>query len=265
VVIYQICNKFKAQKKSVSYIVGLLDQFIKRSDTVPSFKKQLRNVLGFSPGNTSLYKTALTHRSVRDSASANNERLEYLGDAILSAIVADFLFKKYPYKEEGFLTEMRSKMVNRTTLNDIAVKMGMRKITQFNKFDSSLKMSQIFGNTLEAVVGAVYLDKGFKKTRKWVLERIIVPYLFMDDLENLEINHKNKLYGWANKKGKNLEFETLDEKIENGRRLFTVGAVVNGELIAQGKAFNKKDASQIAAQIAVDKLGLGKEAEIGNE
>jgi ribonuclease-3 len=156
-------------------------------------------------------------------------------------------------------------MVNRTTLNDIAVKMGMRKITQFNKFDSSLKMSQIFGNTLEAVVGAVYLDKGFKKTRKWVHERIIVPYLFMDDLENLEINHKNKLYGWANKKGKNLEFETLDEKIENGRRLFTVGAVINGELIAQGKAFNKKDASQIAAQIAVDKLGLGREAEIGNE
>ena len=237
--------------------MGFFDHFIKRSVTVPSYKKQLRNVLGFTPGNTSLYKTALTHRSVRDSASDNNERLEYLGDAILSAIVADFLFKKYPYKEEGFLTEMRSKMVNRTTLNDIAVKMGMRKITQFNKFDSSLKMSQIFGNTLEAVVGAVYLDKGFKKTKQWVLERIIVPYLFMDDLENLEINHKNKLYGWANKKGKNLEFETLDEKIENGRRLFTVGAVVNGELIAQGKAFNKKDASQIAAQIAVDKLGLG--------
>jgi len=245
--------------------VGLFDQFIKRSVTAPSYKKQLRNVLGFTPGKTSLYKTALTHRSVRDSASDNNERLEYLGDAILSAIVADFLFKKYPYKEEGFLTEMRSKMVNRTTLNDIAVKMGMRKITQFNKFDSSLKMSQIFGNTLEAVVGAVYLDKGFKKTRQWVLERIILPYLFMDDLENLEINHKNKLYGWANKKGKNLEFETLDEKIENGRRLFTVGAVINGELIAQGKAFNKKDASQIAAQIAVDKLGLGKEAEVGND
>ena len=242
--------------------MGFFDQFIKGSITVPSYKKQLRNVLGFTPGNTSLYKTALTHRSVKDSASDNNERLEYLGDAILSAIVADFLFKKYPYKEEGFLTEMRSKMVNRTTLNDIAVKMGMRKITQFNKFDSSLKMSQIFGNTLEAVVGAVYLDKGFKKTKVWVLERIIVPYLFMDDLENLEINHKNKLYGWANKKGKNLEFETLDEKIENGRRLFTVGAVVNGELIAQGKAFNKKDASQIAAQIAVDKLGLGKEAEL---
>jgi ribonuclease-3 len=238
--------------------VGFFHQFFKGSASVPSYKKQLRNVLGFTPGSIKLYKTALTHRSVKDAAADNNERLEYLGDAILSAIVADFLFKKYPYKEEGFLTEMRSKMVNRSTLNDIAIKMGMRKITNFNKFDGSLKMSQIFGNTLEAVVGAIYLDKGFRKTRKWVVERIILPYLFMDDLENLEINHKNKLYGWANKHGKNLEFETLDEKMENGRRLFTVGAMVNGQLIAQGKAYNKKDASQIASQIAVDKLGLGK-------
>jgi ribonuclease-3 len=83
--------------------------------------------------------------------------------------------------------------------------------------------------------------------------------MFVDDLENLEINHKNKLYGWANKNGKMLEFETLDERIENGRRLFTIGAVVNGELISEGKAFNKKDASQIASQLAVEKLGIGKE------
>lgn len=235
--------------------MGLLDKFLDTSG-VPSFKKQLRNILGFAPGNVALYKAALTHRSVRDSADQNNERLEYLGDAILSGIVADFLFKKYPYKEEGFLTEMRSKMVNRTTLNDIAVKMGFRKITNFNKFDNSLKISQIFGNTLEAVVGAVYLDKGFKKTKIWVLERIIIPYLFMEDLENLEINHKNKLYGWANKNGKNLEFETIDERLENGRRLFTVGAVVNGELMGQGRAYNKKDASQIAARLVVEKLGL---------
>ena len=116
-------------------------------DAAVSFKRQLRNVLGFTPGKAVLYKTALTHRSLRDSADENNERLEYLGDAILSAIIADFLFKKYPYKEEGFLTEMRSKMVNRNQLNDIAIKMGLRKITQFNKFDNSLKMSQIFGNT----------------------------------------------------------------------------------------------------------------------
>jgi len=241
--------------------VGILERIIKGDATVASFKRQLRNVLGFAPGKAVLYKTALTHRSVKDGADENNERLEYLGDAILSAIIADFLFKKYPYKEEGFLTEMRSKMVNRNQLNEIAIKMGLKKISNFNKFDSSLKMSQIFGNTLEAVVGAIYLDKGFIKTRQWVVERIVQPYLFLEELENLEINHKNKLYGWANKKGKNLDFETLDERIEGGRRLFTVGAVVDGELIAQGRAYNKKDASQIAAQEAIDKLGLNKTAD----
>jgi ribonuclease III len=241
--------------------VGILDRFVK-SKEASSFRKQVENVLGFRPSKLSLYKTALTHRSIRDSADENNERLEYLGDAILSGIIADFLFKKYPYKEEGFLTEMRSKMVNRNQLNELAIKMGIKKITLFNKFDNSLKMSQIFGNTLEAVVGAVYLDKGFKKTKQWVITQIILPHLFMDDLELLEINHKNKLYGWANKNGKNLEFETLDERIESGRRLFTVGAVVDGELIAEGKAFNKKDASQIAAQLAIDKLGLGKSENI---
>lgn len=215
-------------------------------------------MLGFAPGTLSLYETALSHRSVKESADENNERLEYLGDAILSGIVADYLFKKYPYKGEGFLTEMRSKMVNRQTLNEIAIKMGLKKITIYNKNDGSLKVSQIFGNTLEALVGAIYVDKGFNQTKQWVLKRIIIPHMFVDDLENLEINHKNKLYGWANKNGKNLEFETLDERFENGRRLFTVGAVVDGELISEGKAFNKKDASQIASQIAVVKLGLGK-------
>lgn len=224
--------------------------------TGSSFKKELRNILGFKPGNASLYKTALTHRSVREGADENNERLEYLGDAVLSALIADYLFKRYPYKEEGFLTEMRSKMVNRQQLNDIAVRMGLKKVTLFNKMDGSLKVSQIFGNTLEALVGAIYLDIGYKKTARWVLDYIILPHMFMDDLENLEINHKNKLYGWANKNGRVLEFETLNERLENGRRLFTVAAVLDGKNIAEGKAFNKKDASQIAAQVAVEKLNI---------
>jgi ribonuclease III len=221
-----------------------------------TFKKELKNILGFKPRNLSLYKTALTHRSVREGADENNERLEYLGDAILSALIADYLFKRYPYKEEGFLTEMRSKMVNRQQLNDIAIRMGLKKVTLFNKMDSSLKVSQIFGNTLEALVGAIYLDHGYKKTSKWVAECIILPHMFMDDLENLEINHKNKLYGWANKNGKVLEFETINERLENGRRLFTIAAVIDGKNIAEGKAFNKKDASQIAAQLAVEKMGI---------
>ena len=242
-------------------LVRYFIQYLGIDKTSRSFYKQLCNVLGFVPGTLSLYKTALSHRSVKEGTDENNERLEYLGDAILSGVVADYLFKRYPYKGEGFLTEMRSKMVNRQTLNDIAIKMGLKKITIYNKNDGSLKVSQIFGNTLEALVGAIYVDKGFNPTKQWVLRHIIIPHMFVEDLETLEINHKNKLYGWANKNGKNLEFETLDERFENGRRLFTVGAVVDGELIAEGRAFNKKDASQIASQIAVEKLGLGKTEE----
>ena len=221
------------------------------------FESNLRNILGYSPGDLLLYRTALSHRSVKEGSDQNNERLEFLGDAVLSAAVAHYLFKKYPYKGEGFLTEMRSKMVNRATLNDIAVRMGLKKITIYNKGDNSLKISQIFGNTLEALLGAIYLDLGYKKTQKWITKNVIVPHLFMEELELLEINHKNKLYGWANKNGKVLDFETLDERLENGRRLFTIGAVVDGEVIAEGKAFNKKDASQIASQLAVEKLGIG--------
>lgn len=226
-----------------------------------ALKKQLRNILGFAPDNISLYKTALTHRSLRENVDENNERLEYLGDAVLSALVADYLFKRYPYQGEGFLTEMRSKMVNRQQLNEVALKMDLKKIANFNKQDHTLRGSHIFGNTLEALVGAIYLDLGYKKASKWVYNHIIAPHMFMDELESREINHKNKLYGWANKQGKVLEFATLEEKLENGRRLFTIGAVVDGEIIAQGKAFNKKDASQIAASLAVHTLGINNNEE----
>ncbi len=217
---------------------------------------QLRNVLGLHPGKLNLYKTALSHRSIREGADENNERLEFLGDAVIGSIVAHYLFMRYPYKDEGFLTEMRSKMVNRNQLNEIAIKIGLKKITLYNHLDQSLKISQIFGNTLEALAGAVFLDKGYAVTQKWVTERIITPHLFMQDLENLDINRKNKLYGWANKNGKTLEFETVHESIENGRRLFTIGAVIDGVLIAEAKAYNKKDASQIAARMAMEKLNL---------
>ena len=234
----------------------ILDRLLGRKNTKQSFERQLRNVLGIKPGNILLYTTALSHRSVKEGADENNERLEYLGDAVLSAIIADYLFKKYPYKGEGFLTEMRSKMVNRQKLNDIAVKIGLKKITLYNKIDGSLKSSQIFGNTLEALVGAVYLDKGYAKTQKWVSKLMILPHLDVNVLESIDINLKNKLIGWASKNGKTLEFETLEEKLENSRRIFTIAAVLDGEKLALGKGYNKKDASQIAAQLAIEKLGL---------
>ncbi len=221
-----------------------------------SFDKQVENILGLKPGNIALYNAALSHRSVKDAPDENNERLEYLGDAILSGIVADYLFKRYPYKGEGFLTEMRSKMVNRQQLNDIAVKMGLKKITLYNKFDNSLRSSQIFGNTLEAIVGAVYLDKGYRKTHQWVLKQIVIPHMFVDDLEAIDINLKNKLIGWAAKNGKTLSFDVAEENLNNGRRTFVINTVLDGEVLAQGKGYNKKDASQVAAQLAIEKLGL---------
>lgn len=231
-------------------------KLFKSDKATDGLKRNIREVLGIKPGKLELYVMALSHRSVRDNPEENNERLEYLGDAILSAVVADYLFMRYAKKGEGFLTEMRSKMVNRQKLNEIAIKMGLKKITLFNKIDGSLKNSQIFGNTLEALVGAVYLDKGYNKTHRWVVKYIITPYMFVDDLESLDINIKNKLIGWAGKQNKTIEFETLEEKQEKGRRLFIVGVKVDGELIAAGRGFNKKDASQLAAVSAAEKLGL---------
>ncbi|MGC8750024.1 ribonuclease III [Hydrotalea sp.] len=232
----------------------MLPNIFRSSDT--ALVKELKNVLGIKPGKILLYKIALSHRSVKDTPEENNERLEYLGDAVLSAVVADYLFKRYPAKGEGFLTEMRSKMVNRQQLNDIAVKMGLKKITRFNKFDGSLKSSQIFGNTLEAITGAIYLDKGYEKARKWVIKQILIPHMFIEDLELIDINLKNKLIGWANRNGKLLNFELVDEKLEGSRRVFTINAVLDGEILSVGKGFNKKDASQAAAQLAIEKLGL---------
>ncbi len=236
----------------MSFIGGLFGR--KKSDA--ALKKELKNILGFLPKNFELYKTALTHCSISENVDENNERLEYLGDAVLSTITADYLFKRYPYHGEGFLTEMRSKMVNRQQLNSVAVKMGLKKISNFNKADNALKSSHIFGNTLEALIGAVYIDFGYQRTCKWVQNYIILPHMFMDELELREMNHKNKLYAWANKNGKTLEFVTLNEKTENSRRLFTVAAVVAGETISQGIGYNKKDASQIAANEALRILGI---------
>ncbi len=235
--------------------MGLLSNFLNTGKD-NSFAKKLKNTLGISPTNINLYKMALSHRSVSDDTTTNNERLEYLGDAILGAIVADYLFKRYPYKGEGFLTEMRSKMVNRQHLNEIAIKMGLKQLTQFNKQDNMLKNSQIFGNTLEAVVGAVYLDKGYAKTQKWVLKYLVNTHMYVDSLEMIDINLKNKLIGWATKNGKDLAFAVSDEKKEGTRKLFTIDVVINSEIVSTAKAFNKKDASQKAAQDAIEKLGL---------
>lgn len=237
-------------------MIQIFSFFSRKPGYESKFALQLKELLGIDTSNTQLYRIALSHRSVKETPDENNERLEYLGDAILSAVVADYLFKRYPYKGEGYLTEMRSKMVNRQQLNEIALRMGLRKLTFYNKFDNALKGSHIFGNTLEALVGAVYLDKGYRKTQHWVLNQIVLPHMFVDDLETIDINLKNKLIGWASKNGKSLLFDLVDEKREGNRRLFLMNVLLDGEVIASGQGYNKKDASQQAAQTALVKLGI---------
>lgn len=221
-----------------------------------NLKNQIENVLSLKVGNIKLYEMALCHRSVKDDIIDNNERLEYLGDAVLSSIVADYLFKRYATKGEGFLTEMRSKMVNRQRLNDIAIKMGFKQLMIYNKADAVLRNSQIFGNTLEAVIGAVYLDKGYLRTQKWVLKQIVLPHMFVESLEGIDINLKNKLIGWATKNGKNLIYNLVSDTRHGTRRVFTINVEVDGEIISEAKGLTKKEASMLATQHAIDKLGL---------
>jgi ribonuclease-3 len=236
----------------VKRIHKLISFFKQSSD----FEKNLIHLIGYRTTSIILFQTALNHRSVKDNPSENNERLEFLGDSVISTVVADYLFKKYAYKGEGFLTEMRSKMVNRQQLNSIALQMGLKKMTRFNKLDNGLRTSQIFGNTLEALVGAIYLDKKYDFTRTWIIEKMIQPHLFMDDLEQIDINIKNKIIGWALKQGKQVDFVLAGEQLEGSRRLFTINVVLDGEVVTSQKGFTKKDASQIAAQKAIELLGI---------
>ena len=205
-------------------------------------------MLGFKPGNVELYLTALSHRSVKETAEENNERLEYLGDAILSAVVADYLFMRYPKKGEGFLTEMRSKMVNRQMLNDIALKMGVKKITQFNKIDSALKNSQIFGNTLEALVGAIYLDKGFDFTKKFIVNNILSTYIDFEELIIQELSYKAKLVKWAQKEKKKVDFNLKNIELENKRKIYEIAILIDGEEVIVSKNHSKKIAEELASE-----------------
>lgn len=220
-----------------------------------SLLHQLEHLLGFKPGYLPYYELALMHRSHLDEVDKNNERLEFLGDAILGSIIAEYLFKKYPLQDEGFLTELRSRIVRRETLNNVAMRMGLNKLVSYNKNDKGLSRSHIFGNALEALIGAVYLDKGFIKTRKFIFKEFIKSYVDVDTLEVTDKNFKNKLLSWAQRNGKAISFETLEETTEGARKLFSIGIMVNGELLATGKGYNKKDAGQVAAQKALEAIG----------
>lgn len=213
-------------------------------------------MLGFTPKHITYYKMAFMHRSRIEELEQNNERLEFLGDAMLGAVVAEYLFKKYPYQPEGYLTEMRSRIVRRETLNNVALRMGLHKLVQYNQNDRGLSRSHIFGNALEALIGAVYLDQGFARTRKFVLEQVIRPYVDIETMESTDTNYKNRLLSWAQKNNRTISFDTLDEKMDGARKLFTIGIVLDGELVSSGTGFNKKEAGQVAAQKALEVLSI---------
>ncbi|MCW3121856.1 MAG: ribonuclease [Flavipsychrobacter sp.] len=219
---------------------------------------QLEHILGFTPKHISYYQLALMHRSKPEEATDSNERLEFLGDAILGAIIAEYLFKKYPYQSEGYLTELRSRIVRRETMNNVALRMGLNKLVKYNQNDRSLSRSHIFGNALEALIGAVYLDQGFIKTRKFILNQLVREYIDLDTMESTDTNYKNQLLSWAQRNNHTMSFDTLEEKMDATRKLFTVGIMVNGELMATGTGYNKKEAGQVAAKNALDKLNASK-------
>ncbi len=239
--------------------MGRLSRILNFFSSDKEIKAQLEQVLGFTPKRVAFYRLALMHRSRPDDVTDSNERLEFLGDAFLGAIVAEYLFKKYPYEDEGYLTELRSKIVRRETMNNVALRMGLNKLVVYNTNDRSLGRSHIFGNALEALIGAVYLDQGLEVTRKFILNQLIRPYVDLDMMESTDTNFKNRLLSWAQKNNHTMSFDTLDEKLENTRKLFTVGIMLNGEIIASGTGYNKKDAGQVAAQAALEKLGLNEQ------
>jgi ribonuclease-3 len=226
------------------------------------FIKKLKNILGFVPGNTVLYKMAFRHRSVakvlKNGSRSSNERLEFLGDAILGSVIAELLFKSYPYKEEGFLTEMRSKIVNRVNLNQLARKMGFDQLMVFDQkaVNIQTKHHSMLGDAFEALIGAVYLDKGYNFTKDFLLKRIIKPYIDIHTLELTETNFKSKLIEWCQRQGKDISFDMVQNSEGESAKLFTISAVVEGESYGLGRDYNKKNAEKLAAEKACEALSI---------
>lgn len=210
----------------------------------------IKTIAGFTPSNLALYKLATLHSSrakEKDGFRESNERLEYLGDAILGAAVADYLFKKYPFKDEGFLTEIRSRIVNRESLNNLARKIGVSAIVQFDHKNAQLKQV-ILGNALEALVGAIYLDKGYLRTKKFVIDKLIGPYFDLEVVVNSNTNHKSKVIEWAQRKGSEIRFEVTDEKKGKNSKEFSAQVIIGDQPYGLGFGYTKKKAEQDAAE-----------------
>lgn len=211
----------------------------------------IKNIFGFVPGNIFLYQLAFKHKSAASQTvkghKLSNERLEYLGDAVLSAAVADYLFKRYPYKNEGFLTEMRSKIVSRASLNKLSQKMGLDKLVHVNG-DGRSVFKSANGDAFEALIGAIYLDKGFSFTRNVIVKRIIELHIDIDTLQNSDFNFKSKLLEWGQKEKHTIEFAVAAELGEGFKKQYLIQIKVNGEVAGEAKDYSIKGAEQLAAE-----------------
>jgi ribonuclease-3 len=221
------------------------------------FVVKLRSVLGFVPKNVNIFKLAFYHKSAIDNPTGfkqNNERLEYLGDSILNSIVAEYLFKKYPTANEGFLTKMRSKIVKRKTLNELADQMGLDVL--LSEYNNTHISKSMLGNAFEALVGAIYLEKGYGGTRDLIINRVLREYINFERLEVNDDNYKSQLLEWCQKQGKEVDFRMLQKYRFEKRDRFKVGVFIDGSEVSTAEDFNKKSAEQIASGKAVNKLGL---------
>ncbi|HET7819212.1 MAG TPA: ribonuclease III [Bacteroidia bacterium] len=222
------------------------------------FAISLKHILGFAPKSLSIYKQAFRHNSIakeiKDGIKDSNERLEFLGDSVLSTIIADFLFKKYPYKDEGYLTKMRSKIVSRDHLNKLALKLGLNKlIVQSHTTQQNASMN---GNAFEALVGAVFLDRGFSEAQNFILNRILKFHVDVEKIIETETDFKSKLIEWGQKEKKNIQFKIMNENNIGHDKQYVIATLVNGEIIAEERHFSKKKAEQLSAEATCTKLGI---------
>ena len=229
--------------------------FPKKRTTGKEIARFLKNVLGIKPKNLDIYIMAFTHASASSKNAVantlNNERLEFLGDAVLDAVVADYLFKKFPLHLEGALTEMRSKIVCREHLNKLSRKMGL---TNLVVVEPNCHPISIQGDAFEALIGALYLDKGYNKTKNVIINKLLLTFMDMNSVLLEEHNYKSKLINWAQKNNNKVRFENYASDNPKGRKLFVSKCYLNEKCIAEAEDFRVKKADQLAAEIAWENL-----------
>ncbi|MDR1678905.1 MAG: ribonuclease III [Prevotellaceae bacterium] len=220
---------------------------------------QYRKILGFYPYNPKLYQRALRHKSVvrshKQKDKTHNERLEYLGDAVLGAIVSDILFHRFGERSEGFLSNMRSRIVNRKSLNRLAMEVGIAPLVLVSPRTTNIARTSIYGNAFEAFVGAIYLDRGYDKCRQFVEQRVINRLLDMESIAHSEENFKSRLLEYCQKHKIELHFELQEEDTASGNRhQFTCCLYLNNRAVAIATGLSKRESQQKAAYIALQKI-----------